>query len=597
MEAAGSILNKKSERKEAMDFIYVLKKHWGLAKGERVKVSVYLTLHILSVIAITAQPIAFAMVINKLQEHSSDMLQKVIWWLLAYVACFYIFELCHRIARGIEVGVAYRNKKRFVLNTYWKLQSMPLSWHAKHHSGNVISRMNKAADALYNFGQCLYEYITAIVRFLVALLVLWAISPVIAVASLLAGYLLIILTRHFYNKSVPEYRDMNEGFHEIAGTVQDGISNITTIIILRLGKCIYQDIEKRFDKNYIHQQRENRYTQGKCHFNSLIEVVLNVGMIFYYISTTMKQGDTILLGAITAIFQYLSQIMQSFWFYGTDYESCLHWKSDVKALEDIFESDEKMENVVLREGLQDWNRIVLSEISHRYEHERLALQDISIELEKGKRIAFVGESGSGKSTLLKLVRGIYPVAQCHMSVDSDNKIHKLGELVGITTLIPQEPEMFDHTVLYNITMGLDASQEEIDEALYLSGFDEVLTKLPRGLNSMISEDGVNLSGGEKQRLALARGIFSIKDSSIILLDEPTSSLDTETEYKIYERLFERFSDKCMVSVIHRLNLLHFFDYIYVFKDGRIVEEGNLEKLIGKEGHFKDLWNRYTITRK
>lgn len=577
-----------------MDFIYVFKKHWILAKGEKFKIITYIALHILSVVAITAQPITFAMVINTLQANNEDMLKNVMWWLFAYVACFYIFEICHRFARGIELGVAYGNKKRFVLNSYLILQAMPLSWHMKHHSGNVISRINKASDSLFKFGQSLYEYITAIVRFIVSVLVLWIISPVIAIVSTVAGCLLILITRQFYNKSIPEYRKLNEGFHNIAGTMQDGVSNITTIIILRLGKCIYKDIEKQFDANFLHLKTDNWYTQGKCHFNSLIEIVLNVAMIFYYIITATKGGDAIMLGSITAIFQYLSQIMQSFWFYGSDYESCIHWKNDLDAVDDIFHCKENTQPTFEMDKALNWSKIKISGISYKFE-ERLALEDISIKLEPGKRIAFVGESGSGKSTLLKIIRGIYPVNDCSIEVDKDGCNHSIAELSGITTLIPQEPEMFDDSVLYNISMGLDCSNEEIQEVMYLSGFDEVLSKLPKGLMSMISEDGVNMSGGEKQRLALARGVFSIKDSSIILLDEPTTSLDAETEFKIYQRMFAKYPDKCIVSVLHRLHLLHLFDYIYVFKDGHIVEQGTLEQLVDMNSYFGDLWSRYMQT--
>ncbi|MDF2872762.1 MAG: transporter [Anaerocolumna sp.] len=159
-----------------MDFIYVFKKHWNLAVGEKFKVCTYVILHIISVVVITAQPITFAMVINTLQNSNEGTLKSVTYWLFAYVACFYIFEMCHRAARGIELGVAYRNKKRFVLNTYLFLQSMPLSWHSKHHSGNVISRVNKASDALLAFGQSIYNYVTAIIQFVMAAIVLWLIS-------------------------------------------------------------------------------------------------------------------------------------------------------------------------------------------------------------------------------------------------------------------------------------------------------------------------------------------------------------------------------------------------------------------------------------
>lgn len=593
-----------------MDFIYVFKKHWNLAVGERYKVCTYVILHMISVIAITAQPLTFAMVINTLQDMNKHTLQTVTYWLFAYVACFYVFEMCHRFARGIELGVAYRNKKRFVLDTYLFLQSMSLSWHAKHHSGNVISRVNKASDALFAFGQSIYNYITAIIQFAMAAVVLWLISPFISVVSILAGCLLVIVTRMFYNKTVPEYRKLNEGFHEIAGTMQDGVSNITTIIILRLGKYVYKDLEKKFDSNYCHMKTENKYTQYKCHFNSLIEILLNVGLIFYYILTATQSGKLIMLGSVTAIFQYLAQIMNAFGFYAADYENCIHWRADLEAV-DIILADEKEVNAVkdvhavkdahavkdihavLVDSLNsDWKHIDIKSVNFQFENSKTALHNISVVLKRRKKIAFVGESGSGKSTLLKIIRGIYPVNDCIVRIDGNNQDRKLSALAGITTLIPQEPEMFDHTILYNIAMGLESTEEEVEQAIYLSGLDEVLNKLPNGIYSQVSEDGVNLSGGEKQRLALARGIFSMKDSSIVLLDEPTSSLDAETELRVYERMFRQFSDRCIVSVLHRLHLLHLFDYIYVFRDGRIVEEGTIEQLKAENGYFNELWNQY-----
>ena len=605
-----------------MDFIYVFKKHWNLAINERYKVCTYVILHIISVIAITAQPLTFAMVINTLQEMNKNTLLTVTYWLFAYVACFYVFELCHRFARGIELGVAYRNKKRFVLDTYQLLQSMPLSWHAKHHSGNVISRVNKASDALLAFGQSIYNYITAIIQFAMAAVVLWLISPLISVVSILAGCLLVIVTRMFYNRTVPEYRKLNEGFHEIAGTMQDGVSNITTIIILRLGKYVYKDLEKKFDSNYCHMKTENKYTQYKCHFNSLIEILLNVGLIFYYILTATQSGKLIMLGSVTAIFQYLAQIMKAFGFYAADYENCIHWRADLEAVDIIFADDKEMDAVkevhavkyvhavkdvhavknvyavneihaVLEESLNShWKRIDIKSVNFQFENSKTALHNISVELKRRKKIAFVGESGSGKSTLLKIIRGIYPVNDCIVRIDGNNQDRKLSVLADITTLIPQEPEMFDHTILYNIAMGLESTEKEVEQAIYLSGLDEVLKKLPNGIHSQVSEDGVNLSGGEKQRLALARGIFSIKDSSIVLLDEPTSSLDAETELRVYERIIREFSDRCIVSVLHRLHLLHLFDYIYVFRDGRIVEEVTIEQLKAENGYFNELWNQY-----
>jgi ATP-binding cassette subfamily B protein len=123
-------------------------------------------------------------------------------------------------------------------------------------------------------------------------------------------------------------------------------------------------------------------------------------------------------------------------------------------------------------------------------------------------------------------------------------------------------------------------------------FNDVAERLPQGLESDVREKGVNLSGGEKQRLALARGIFSIRDSSIILLDEPTASVDPATEMTIFKRLLEHLSEKCVINVLHRLHLVRLFDYVYVLKRGEIVEEGSFDDLCNANGEFSRLWNKY-----
>ena len=575
-----------------MDFIYVFFRYWKLAEKEHFKICVYVLLHTISVAAVAMQPLAFSMVINTLQNQNEQMFCHVTGWLVAYVFCFYIFEICHRLARGIEITVAYHSKKKFVLDTYLVLQSLPLGWHINHHSGNVVSRVNKASDAFLNFGQSFYIYITELVNFITSAVILWLISPVISIVSILTGVLLIFITGIFYKKTVPEYQKLNEGFHEIAGIVQDGISNISTIIILRLGKCVYKDIEKQFDANFCHAKTENRYTQFKCHFNSLLEIALNVGLIFFYIFSAAKSGEVIMLGFVTAIFQYLSKIMQSFWFYATEYEGCIHWRADIEAVDKIFTDVGDISDTEKELIQPDWKSIEVNTSDFCFENGKTALFHAAVKLERGKRIAFVGESGSGKSTLLKIIRGIYQADNSFLRIDGENRKVKTASLMDITTLIPQEPEMFDHSLLYNIVMGLEYTKEELKEAVYLSGLDEVLPKLPNGIYSQVSEDGVNLSGGEKQRLALARGIFSIKDSSIVLLDEPTASLDAETELKVYERMFAQFTDKCIVSVLHRLHLLYLFDYIYVFRDGNIIEQGTLEELKKHGGYFGELWEKY-----
>jgi ABC-type multidrug transport system fused ATPase/permease subunit len=171
----------------------------------------------------------------------------------------------------------------------------------------------------------------------------------------------------------------------------------------------------------------------------------------------------------------------------------------------------------------------------------------------------------------------------------------LAAVSKCTTLIPQEPEVFADSVLMNITMGIEGSPEKVARALEMARFSDVVARLPKGLESNIAEKGVSLSGGEKQRLALARGIFFAfdSDSEIILLDESTSSVDLTNERVIYEKLLKHFSSELILATTHKFNLLPLFDEIIVMKHGEIVERGTLAELVSRDGVLSTMWSEYS----
>ncbi len=204
-------------------------------------------------------------------------------------------------------------------------------------------------------------------------------------------------------------------------------------------------------------------------------------------------------------------------------------------------------------------------------------------------MAFIGESGSGKSTLLTLLRGLYtPEAGFLVRVDGHNE-YSLNTLINSVTLFPQEPEIFENTIGYNITLGLPFTDEEVMGACQTAHFADLVKHMPHGLATSIQEKGLNLSGGQRQRLALARGVLAAQMSDIVLLDEPTSSVDPKTEFDIYHKILGKFDDKAVVSTLHRLHLLPMFDYIYVLRNGRVVDEGSFVELRQNSVIFQEMW--------
>lgn len=573
-----------------MDFFRLFKKHFYYAQPEQWRVLYYLCWHTISVVGSLCKPYAFAMSLNCLQAGN---LTEAGHWLAAYVAGFAVFELGHRLARSTERYLAFRNRKRFMLSAYDRLLGLPLSWHNNHHSANVIDRINKAADALFDFGQSQASYIEVAVDLVGSLIFLWTLSPTVAAVGLVTGLVSVQITKRLYKKSVPAYRAQNELFHTLAAALMDYISNITTIIVLRLGPRARMDLENRNDGIFPHLVKEHRYTQVKCFCNAFLVAALNVGMIAYYIFSRASAGAVIMVGSVAAVFQYLDLLMNAFGFYSGEYENVIHWWQDYEAAAVIFKT-EASSRAPAESGkihfLKGWRTIDTSALHFSYGPEHASLYCESIRLERGKRVAFVGESGAGKSTCLHILRGLLS-ADGTLAVDGKGgiPINALGE---IATLVGQEPEIFENTIRHNITLGLPAAPGELEMAARIACFDEVAVNFPSGYETDIRENGVNLSGGEKQRLALARGVFAMRDSSLILLDEPTGSLDIVTETKVYRRLFDAFPEACVVSTLHRLHLLPLFDFVYVFQQGRMVESGTFQNLIKNSGILAGLWQLY-----
>jgi ABC-type bacteriocin/lantibiotic exporter with double-glycine peptidase domain len=245
-----------------------------------------------------------------------------------------------------------------------------------------------------------------------------------------------------------------------------------------------------------------------------------------------------------------------------------------------------------------WRKLRLSEISFRYttnSNESAGVSDIDLTLERGKSYAIVGTSGSGKSTLLSLLRGLNRAQTGTVYCDGAVVEDGLCAVSHLTTLIPQDPEVFADSVCKNITMGIEAPNEKVLQAIEMARFSKVLAQLPKGLETNIAEKGVSLSGGQKQRLALARGIFFAldSDSEILLLDESTSSVDVMNEEAIYKTLLKHFRSELIVATTHKFNLLHMFDEIIVMQNGKIVEKGTLAELLAVDGVLAPLWRQYS----
>jgi ABC-type multidrug transport system fused ATPase/permease subunit len=237
----------------------------------------------------------------------------------------------------------------------------------------------------------------------------------------------------------------------------------------------------------------------------------------------------------------------------------------------------------------DWQVIRIDDAALIHPNGARGLDGVSLELRRGARIALVGASGAGKSTLLRVLAGLYPADRMRVRVDDA----EVADLSALAVLVPQEPEVFESDVLANLTLGVPRGEDDIARACEIACLGPVLEALPDGLHARIVERGANLSGGQRQRLALARGLLAASHASLVLLDEPTSSIDPVTEARIYDGLLGALPAACVVSSVHRLHLLPRFDTIVLLDAGRVVDIGRLDELVERQPLFREMWRGYT----
>jgi ABC-type multidrug transport system fused ATPase/permease subunit len=262
-----------------------------------------------------------------------------------------------------------------------------------------------------------------------------------------------------------------------------------------------------------------------------------------------------------------------------------------------FREKEKNQTVNLQ---GNWKELAIKRLTFSYhgnEGGDLHLNNVSLTIRKNEKIALVGESGSGKTTFLKLIRNLFNPRSVDLYLDNKEVTGKFAAISENIAFIPQEPEIFSTTMRENITVGLEHADEYIKKFTEMACFTPIVERLPKKLDSSIFEKGVNLSGGEKQRLALARGLMAAADKPVVFLDEPTSSVDAKNEMQIYDNIFRAFKNKTIISTVHRLHLLHRFNKILVFDKGKIVATGTLQDLLNNSQEFKTLWKKYHRAQK
>ena len=551
-------------------YTYLLKKSWFYLKVKRKR---FLKAHILIIISALIEfnkPIFIALAINSFESNHPTPVKNSIFWVSMFFFSQLVVWIFFNPANIEKRKLAFEIGKTYRENIFNKLIDRPLHWHKKFHSGELSDKAKKSSEALQTFFYNGFEMLRVITIFAISAVVIIYFTNFLGILISLACLTTIQISSYFDKKVHKQSLKINNKTHKMSGYFQDYLSNLITIISLRLQKFTQTKIKQTIKDIYPPYYKKIITLQKKWFFTDITINFITATTIISYIYLNYGK-PSFSIAALAALIGYTFNLTEAIYSFTYSYEEIIEQHADLMSGEEII--NQKSQNKSnQKQKIKKWNKIEIKNLNFTYKDEKRTikhLKNINFTLEPSKKIAFVGESGSGKSTFLKILGGLEWSESVEIKINKKTFANTLA-IDHLSTLIPQDAEIFNNTIGYNINLGQSTSDKEMTELTKISRFYKVLKKLPNGLNTHIKEKGVNLSGGQKQRLALTRGLLAAKNSSIILLDEPTSSIDPENEIEIYKNIFKKFKNACIISSVHKPYLLELFDQVYNFSEGKLT---------------------------
>ena len=473
----------------------------------------------------------------------------------------------------------------FKLLALRKISTIDYVEYQKIGTGKLVQRIENGAsagrDVLFHFWLCFIRSLLPTVAFSVYFI--WRIDTHITYV-LFAGYLIIFVITNILLKFLYKIKENILNSEELLNHYL--VRGFMEMLVFRMNKQFTNEMKKTRDaKENIVSSKVKMTMIHEAFFTifALLVAILDIAILFYAWKT-----QSLTVGSVVALITLIENAYTPIAIFNVLY---VQYKLDKEAYGRFVEFLNLKDDKQLTTGhtlKSDVGEIAVNHLSFQYET-RTIFDNLSLSIKKGEKIAFVGESGSGKSTLIKLLLGLlkYDKGEIRLG-DMELRDICLMDLYDKVRYLSQDTPVFDGSIKENLVFDKNVPEEQIWNALRKVQLSYFVEKLATGLDTQIGEKGTCLSGGENQRLALARLWFD--DSGLVILDEATSAIDNLTEESVMMAVMQQLNGKTVIAIAHRLNSIAGFDRIILFKDGKIVGQGSFEELLRTNAYFVDLYN-------
>jgi ABC-type transport system involved in Fe-S cluster assembly fused permease/ATPase subunit len=559
----------------------------------RLRVVVSIVFLILATGFTSVSPLIYGWTVDRLRPTPANIaIGTVLSLIAAYMVSRILLQAFAQLRDGIFAKVQYHAMRQITVQTFAHVHTLSLRFHLERKTGGlsrVMERGTRGIDTLLSFALfSIFPTILLLVFYSVILLIELNVWVALSTVAMVVAYtwFTFAVTRW----RIAFRREMNQSDTDANTKAVDSLLNFETVKYFNNEAHETRRYDRSMEK-YAAASIQSQISLSILNTGQATIMAFGLGAVMALTAWGIGHGQ-FSIGLFVAGNAILIQLYQPLNLLGTVYREITQGLVDMEAMFRLLNQPQEVKDrpgakpLVVTGGEIKFDNVVFA-----YDPERIVLKGISFTVPAGKTVAVVGPSGAGKSTISRILYRFYDITSGAVTIDGqdlrDITQESLRAVIGI---VPQDTVLFNDTVKYNIAYGrIGANEAEIKDAARLAQIDKFITLLPMGYDAMVGERGLKLSGGEKQRVAIARTI--LKNPPILMLDEATSALDTGTEREIQGAINQVSQGRTTLVIAHRLSTVIDADEILVLDHGQIIERGRHSELLAQNGHYASMWNK------